>query len=145
MHLPIYIDMEDKKTAVFGLGNVGRRRAEKLRDSGADVKGFDSEEVELEGVEVEKRTISEKNLPKLKEFFLVVASTDDTELNRAITREAKQSGCIVSCAGDFREGDVVFPGFLDTVGDRISITTMGNNPRLTKKIREVLENEFSKE
>lgn len=143
MYLPVYIDMEGKKALVVGLGEVGTRRAKKLADAGADVKGFDTVDKEIEGVETVKKKISIDSLPELSNFFLVVASTDDTDLNRRIVEEASQKGVVASCAGDFNKGDVVFPGFVYRDNEKISITTMGDNPFLTKKIKDVLNREIS--
>lgn len=142
MHLPLYIELKNKKVLVFGLGEVGQRRAKKLRDHGANVKGIDGEEVDLVGVEVEKKRIEKHNIPSLDKYFLVVASTSDKDLNKAIAEKAKSSNVLVSCAGFFEEGDLIFPGLVESEKDKISITTMGDDPSLTKEIKGVIDNEF---
>lgn len=145
MYLPLYIDMKGRDVLVLGLGEVGRRRAKKIRDRGGEVKGIDVKDPEIEGIKFEKKKLKKSNLPDLTDYFLVIASTDDKDLNRAITDKAKDSGVLVSCAGDFKEGDVLFPGVLETEENTISITTKGKDPALTKKLKEVIKDEISRE
>ncbi len=145
MYLPFYMDMEGRKAIVFGLGNVGRRRAERLRDSGADVLGVDKRNIEVEGIDMLQRELSPDSIPSLEDYFLAVSATSDKELNSQIARKAKEDGVLVNQAGDFEDGDLVFPAVVETVKRKISLTTLGNDPSITKKAKELLENEFSKE
>lgn len=143
MYLPLYIDFEGKKVLILGLGEVGKRRARKVRDRGAKVKGIDVKDPGISGIEFEKRELEEDELPDLEDHFLVIASTDDEALNRTIAEKAEEAGVLVSCAGDYEKGDVVFPGVVETHGESISITTKGKDPSLTKRIKEAIKDEIS--
>lgn len=145
MYLPLYIDLSGKKTVVFGLGKVGSRRAEKLRDSGAQVFGVDKRPVEIEGVDMLQREIFPDNIPSLDEYFLVVAATDNRDLNSAIVEKARAEGVLANRTGKFDQGDVVFPAVVETEDEKISVTTLGEDPSLAKKAMELLEIEISKD
>lgn len=85
------------------------------------------------------KTLSAKNIPSLKDYFLVVAATDDKELNEAIARKARRDGVLINRVDDFRDGDVIFPAVVEAKGKIISFTTLGKSPRLSKKFKEMLE------
>lgn len=145
MYLPLYIDMAGRRVIVFGLGKVGRRRAKKLRDSGAEVVGVDRRHVEIGGVDVVRREITPRNIPPLDEYFLVVAATNDRELNFLIAERARAEGALINLVGEFKEGNVIFPAVAETDEKRLSVTTLGNVPSLAKKVKELLEIELSKD
>ncbi|KXB01739.1 hypothetical protein AKJ41_00480 [candidate division MSBL1 archaeon SCGC-AAA259O05] len=145
MYLPLYINMEGRKAIVFGLGNVGRRRAEKLRDSGADVVGIDRRNVDIDGIDTLQRKLTPDSIPPLDDYFLAVAATSDSELNSLIARKAEDEGVLVNQAGDSGEGDVIFPAVTRAGGGKISVTTLGDDPSLAREAKELLENEVSKD
>lgn len=140
MYLPLYVDLRGKKVLIIGLGEVGKRRAEKLLRAGASVTAIDRRKVRVKkGVRFIQKSLRRNNIPSLKEYFLVVASTDDKKLNAAIVRKAKREGCLVNRADLFRDGDVIFPAVVKTGAGIVSFATIGRNPRLSKQIKEVLE------
>lgn len=143
MYLPLYMNLSEKRVLVVGLGEVGLRRARKLREHGAKVTAIDRDSAEIEGVEVLRRELGSENIPDLEDFFLVVAATDDEELNSAIAEEARDEGVLVNLAGDFKGGDLVFPAVTEVRGDKVSFTTLGEDPSLAKTIRELIEDELS--
>lgn len=145
MHLPLYINMEGRNAIVFGLGNVGHRRAEKLRDSGADVVGINRRCVEIDGINTLQRKLTPDSTPPLDDYFLAVTATSDSELNSLIARKARAERVLVNQAGDPGEGDIIFPAVTETGGGKISVTTLGDDPSLAKEAKELLENEVSKD
>jgi len=139
MYLPLYIDFRKKKVLVVGLGRVGRKRAEKLLKFGASVTAIDRKKIKFKKVRLIQRELHPDDIPPLKKYFLVVASTDDGKLNAAIAEKAKREGCLVSRADRFKGGNVIFPAVVETRAGMMSFTTFGKNPKLTKLIKEALE------
>jgi len=143
MYLPLFIDLRGKKVLVVGFGKVGRRRAEKLQKAGALVTVIDRRITSRKkGVKFVQKTLSTKDIPSLKGYFLVVVATDDKELNAAIARKARREGVLINRADNFRNGNVIFPAVVKTKGEIISFTTLGKNPQLSKKFKEMLERGF---
>lgn len=141
--MPLHIDLRGKKVLVIGFGKVGKRRTEKLLKAGANVTVIDQKKMRTKrSVKFIQKNLPRNNLPSLKGYFLVVASTDDKKLNAAIARKAKREGCLVNRADFFRNGNVVFPAIVETSAGVLSFATLGRSPRLSKQIKEALERGF---
>lgn len=144
MYLPILVDLRGKKVLVVGYGKVGKRRAEKLRKAGALVTVIDKRtKAERKNIKFVQASLSTRKIPSLRDYFLVVAATDDKELNEAIAKKAKREGALINRADDFKGGDVIFPAFVRTRDGVISFTTLGKDPGLSKKIQEALSSGLS--
>lgn len=140
MYLPLHIDLLGKKVLVVGFGKVGKRRVEKLSMAGADVTVIDYRKVNVgENTDFIRKKLKPNGIPSLREYFMVVAATDDKKLNLAIVRKARREGCLVNRADRFEDGDVVFPAVAETRGGVLSFSTYGEDPRLSRRVKEMLE------
>jgi precorrin-2 dehydrogenase/sirohydrochlorin ferrochelatase len=77
--------------------------------------------------------------------FMVMATTDDKELNRKIVEKAKQMRCYAYAADDPSVSDFSHPSVInieDTV--QIAISTGGRSPAMARKIRMQAEKVFKK-
>ena len=77
--------------------------------------------------------------------FMVMATTDDKELNRKIVEKAKQMRCYAYAADDPLVSDFSHPSVInieDTV--QIAISTGGRSPAMARKIRMQAEKVFKK-
>jgi len=77
--------------------------------------------------------------------FMVMATTDDKELNRKIVKKAKQMRCYAYAADDPSVSDFSHPSAInieDTV--QIAISTGGRSPVMARKIRMQAEKVFKK-
>jgi len=77
--------------------------------------------------------------------FLVMATTDDKELNRKIVKKAKQIRCYAYAADDPSVSDFSHPSAInieDTV--QIAVSTGGRSPAMARKIRMQAEKVFKK-
>ena len=101
---------------------------------------------------VKKKKIQFKKI-KLKDVgflskynpFLVMAATDDRELNRKIVQKAKKMRCYVYAADDPEVSDFAHPSVInidDTV--QIAISTGGRSPAMARKIKLQAEKVFKK-
>ena len=75
----------------------------------------------------------------LKGHQLVIATTDDKEVNKQVSEEARKEGILVNIADtpalcDFYLGGIVTKGHL-----KIAISTQGKSPTFAKRMREWLE------
>jgi precorrin-2 dehydrogenase / sirohydrochlorin ferrochelatase len=85
------------------------------------------------------------NLDEYGEAILVMAATDDRELNRRITENAKKNRCYAYCVDDPETSDFSHPSIIninDTI--QIAISTGGKSPLMARAIRERLERELPK-
>lgn len=77
------------------------------------------------------------------EPFLVMAATDDKELNRKIVQKAKQMRCYAYAADDPEVSDFAHPSVInieDTV--QIAISTGGRSPAMARKLKNKAEKLF---
>ena len=148
--LPIILDIKDKKTVVFGGGEVAERRTMKILSSGAHVKiisnGFTdnlkkmrSENLELKKTEIEKNSIKEY----LKDADLVLIATDDSKLNDMIEEESHNQGLLVNRCD--KVSDFIIPATLETGGISIAISTSGKSPALTKVLKKRIKKLITRE
>jgi len=75
--------------------------------------------------------------------FLVMATTDDRQLNRKIVEEAKKMGCYVYAADDPKVSDFSHPSVIN-IEDviQIAVSTGGKSPAMARKIRLQAEKVF---
>jgi len=88
-----------------------------------------------------------KNTSFLSKYkpFLVMATTDDKQLNRKIVEKAKKMRCYVYAADDPEVSDFSHPSVInieDTI--QIAISTGGKSPAMARKLRIQAEKVFKK-
>ncbi|MEP9411020.1 MAG: bifunctional precorrin-2 dehydrogenase/sirohydrochlorin ferrochelatase [Candidatus Brocadia sp.] len=145
-YYPIFLNIQDKKCVVVGGGDVAWRKVCSLKDAGAKVTVVSPEfcpELEKEtGIERIKRKYDTKFL---KEAMLVVASTDDGEVNKKIYCDAVERGILVNVVDRPEFCSFIVPSSIMRGDLCISISTGGASPALARNIREFLEKEFGDE
>lgn len=106
------IDLRDKKIIVVGGGPVAVKRVRRLLSFGAIVKIIAKEITEEMGelaqnsrVSLEKREVSKEDI---EDAYLVIAATDNREVNHSVQSWAKQKGILCNRADIATEGDVHF-------------------------------------
>ena len=96
---------------------------------------------------VEFKKVKLKNASFLGNYkpFLVMATTDDKELNRKIIQKAKKMKCYVYASDDPEVSDFSHPSVIniqDTV--QIAISTKGKSPVMSRKIKNQAKKVFKK-
>ena len=85
------------------------------------------------------------NLDEYGQAILIMAATDDRELNRRITENAKKNRCYAYCVDDPETSDFSHPSIIN-ISDaiQIAISTGGKSPLMARELRERLEKELPK-
>lgn len=139
--LPLFIELTGRKVAVFGAGGVGQRKANFFARE-ADVTaiglkfstGFDPR------VRLVKGEIREEMERWVDWADLVVAATDDAELNDAIARAAQEKGKLCNRADGV--STFLIPSLVEKDGYCVAISTLGRSPGMSKFLRLKLEREL---
>jgi precorrin-2 dehydrogenase/sirohydrochlorin ferrochelatase len=76
---------------------------------------------------------------------MVIAATNDAELNRQVSRDAQTKGLLINAVDQPRDCNFIFPSILKRGDLVLAISTSGKSPALARKIREQLEQQFGKE
>jgi siroheme synthase-like protein len=144
---PLFVDMNGRKVLIIGGGNVAERRVKILADFGADITVISPEVTE--NIE---RASSLSNICLLKrEYkmgdvaaaspFLVVAATDERQVNNNIMTEAKNLNIHVSVADCSDECTFCFPAIAESENYVAGLVSKDGNhagvKHTAEKIREV--------
>jgi precorrin-2 dehydrogenase/sirohydrochlorin ferrochelatase len=142
---PIFLKVNTLNILIIGGGNVGLEKLHFLLKSSPNAnvevlaKSFLPETVELakkHGVNLIKRSFKRRYL---KKRHLVIAATDDRELNKKIYINAKKRYLLANIADtpelcDFYMGGIVNKGHV-----KIAISTNGKSPTTAKRLRQFFE------
>ena len=144
----IDLNLKGKLVLVVGGGNESARKIESLLSQQCDIVVV-AEKVEKSikryadagKIILELRKIKNIDfIKKYKQLSLILATTDDCELNREIVLFGKSHGCYVYAADDPEVSDFSHPSVInikDTV--QVAISTGGRSPLMGKTLRERVE------
>ncbi|WEL26585.1 precorrin-2 dehydrogenase/sirohydrochlorin ferrochelatase family protein [Haloferax volcanii] len=148
--IPLVHDLSDETVVVFGGGPVGARKARRFAREArtvvvspafADRDFGDAERVRAAPAPDEVSDWVERFAPAL-----VVAATDDDDVNDAVVAAARDAGTLVNRAdrsGERDAGSVVVPATVEDGDVSVAITTGGASPALSKHLRERVEAELA--
>jgi len=148
-YYPISLNIKGRKCVVIGGGQVALRKVEVLLGHDADVEVISPELcLELLGLAETNRIQAIKREYKtgdLKNAFIAIVATDDSENNHRIAGEARKNSVLVNIVDDAEFSDFIAPSFIRQGDITIAISTSGVSPALARKIRTLLENKFGEE
>ena len=81
----------------------------------------------------------------LKGVFLVFCATDSGKLNREVSREARKRRIMANVVDSPKDCDFISPSLIERGHLKVSISTGGLAPLLSKKLREELEERLGTE
>ena len=155
MFFPLFVNVENKEVLIVGGGKIGGRKAQTLREYGANVTVYSekvTEEAILadENIKVVNKNVSndEAEIRELvKKYFLVVAATDDMELNDRISHVCMSENILVNNVSSKTEMNAMFGAVVKNDEFQIGIGSYGKSCRRSKalkgKVQELID-EISK-
>ena len=152
MFFPLFVNVENKEVLIVGGGKIGGRKAQTLREYGANVTVYSekvTEEAILadENIKVVNKNVShdEAEIKELvKKYFLVVAATDDRELNERISHVCMSENILVNNVSSKTEMNAMFGAVVKNDEFQIGIGSYGKSCRRSKgKVQELID-EISK-
>jgi precorrin-2 dehydrogenase/sirohydrochlorin ferrochelatase len=145
--IPLYHDFTDETVLVFGGGPVGARKARRFAEEARVVvvspafadREFGGAELVREAPDAE----GVRDWIARTDPALVVAATDDADLNAVAASTAREAGALVNRAdrsgGDRDVESVVVPATVEDGSVSVAISTGGASPALAKHLREQIE------
>ena len=137
---------------VVGGGNEGLKKVNALLTQDCKILVISDETnkeieryVKQKKITFKKMKLQNANFLKKYKPFMVMATTDDRELNRKIVAQAKKMRCYAYAADDPVVSDFAFGSVInieDTV--QIAVSTGGRSPAMARKIRLQAEKVFKK-
>lgn len=145
-YYPINLNIQGKKCVIIGGGEVAYRKACSLKEAGAEVTVVCPEPcTELakeKGITLIEKRYDERDLDGA---FLVIAATDDAEVNRNVFQDASKRNVLVNVVDCPELCSFIVPSSVVRGDLCISISTGGASPALAKRIREDLEKTYGQE
>jgi siroheme synthase-like protein len=130
---------------VVGGGSVAARKVEGLCAAGAEVTVVApdvGEAIEAAGVQVERRPY---RAGEAGDYRLVIAATDDPQLNRRVYADAEASGVWVNSADDPENCSFTLPAILRRGPITVTVSTGGHSPALASWLRDQMGDEVGPE
>lgn len=140
-HLPLFISIKHKPCLVVGGGAVAARKTRLLLARGARVTLVaPALGEELAGLRDRLDWRAESFAePHLDDAFLVVAATDNAEVNARVYQLANRRGILVNKADDSKRSAVIFPSIVERFPLQIAFSTGGGAPWLARLLRARLD------
>jgi siroheme synthase-like protein len=153
LETPFYIaclKLKGRRCVVVGGGDIGLEKVEGLLACDADVTLIapvahpELESLAAEGsIEWEKRTYA--GAEDLEGVFMVIACTDDTDVNIAVFDDAERRAMLVNIVDVPPLCNFILPAIVRTGPLAIAISTAGASPALAKRMKREVSELFGEE
>jgi precorrin-2 dehydrogenase / sirohydrochlorin ferrochelatase len=143
---PMFLKLEGKSCLVVGAGKVGEPKIGGLIDTGARIRVITLQASEtVQGwaqagrISLELRAFDARDLDGT---FLAIVATASRALNGSIYREARRRGVLCNVVDVPEYCDFYYPAVVRRGDLQIAISTNGQSPSLSQKLRQQLERQF---
>lgn len=144
-YFPMFINLKDMNCLIVGGGKVALRKVLVLCDFDAAIKVVAEDICEEireisrtnKNITCEKKSFSEQDLEGIQ---LVVAATDNKELNHHISVICRQKNIYINAVDQIEDCGFIFPSYIkegDVVG---AFSSGGKSPVLTQYLKEAMKN-----
>jgi len=148
-YYPILIKLDDRLCLVVGGGQVAGRKTSSLVKAGASVRIVSpeiSEDIKTLVKTGKVEWIKEKFEPRrLDGAFLVIAATDNEQVNQTVCNEAIARSILVNVVDRPDLCTFIVPSVTRRGDLIVAVSTSGKSPAVAKMLRKKLESEFGEE
>lgn len=148
-YYPVNLNLQDRRVLVVGGGVVALRKVKGLLLAGAKVRVIDPHpsvaivRLERSGkIRLMRRRYQRGDLHGVA---LVIAATNDEEINRRVSCEADENGILVNVVDRPELCSFIAPAVVRRGDFLLTVSTGGASPGLAKGIRQELEKVFGPE
>jgi len=151
--IPVFIKLKGFKVCIFGFGEVGRRRLDKIVSGEPEkITVYTKEEVDRETVDYYKNicniqfitcnveNLKDKDIEEIvKEHDFIITAIDERN-NRRIVNIAKRFKKFINSSTFERDVNFIIPAYCYKDGIYFVVYTQGRSPLIARSIRELVEN-----
>lgn len=148
-YFPICLDIAGRHCVIIGGGRVAERKVRALLEHDARITVISPELTEelislheAEGLVWVNRSYQEGDLVGV---FLVIAATDDPEVQQRVYDEANKNNILLNVADVPKWCNFILPATVRKGDLSISVSTGGKSPALASQLRRELEDQFGPE
>ncbi len=136
-YFPMFIELKHRKCLVVGGGQVAFRKAETLKDFGADVSVVAPNILPqiwaMDGVFCLEKMFEEEDAAG---FTFIVAATDDQKLNRHISQICRKRNIPVNAVDQIEDCSFIFPSYVKEGEVVAAFSSGGLSPVTTQYLKE---------
>ncbi|GIW48493.1 MAG: precorrin-2 dehydrogenase [Deltaproteobacteria bacterium] len=148
-YYPVGLDIRGKRCVVIGGGGVAERRVKRLLECKARVlvispcvTPYLKRLIDRGRIEYIPRKYREGDLVGA---YIVIASTDDPEVNSSVAKEARELGILTNTTTSRELCDFIVPSVVRRGKIVVTVSTEGRSPALSQELRARLEKTLGKE
>ena len=144
MLYPINLNIDKMKITIIGGGKVAYRKATNFLNFDKKVIVVSKEFIEeFEEIKEKIEMIYDKYDEKyIEDSFIVIAATNDKKINHEIGVYCNQKGKLVNVVDDKELSNFTVPSYVKRGELLLSVSTGGNSPSLSAKIKRELEEKY---
>ena len=148
MWFPLFVNLKDKKVLVIGGGKVAFKKISKILEYEADITVIaeniaEEKLLELENLRIENNRKIGNNKDEIKklvkEYFLVIAATDNEELNENVAEICDSKGILINNVSSKTRMNVMFGGIVKNDEFQIAVSTSGKNCRRSRAMKSEIQ------
>lgn len=135
-NFPVFLALKERKLLLIGGGDSAARKLPRLLDSGAklvviapQLSATLNAQLEVQPYNYQAR---EWQASDFQPGILVVAATDDPDIDRAICEAAHTAGCWVNVASQPAISSFLIPSLIDRAPLRVAVSSDGSSPVLAR-------------
>jgi uroporphyrin-III C-methyltransferase/precorrin-2 dehydrogenase/sirohydrochlorin ferrochelatase len=153
--LPLFHNLNGKRVIVIGGGEIALRKVRLVAEASALItivaKEYCADLVDIRDSNAKKgihnlelitAPYQQQYIENYPDAVLVIAATNDPELNREVSKHAHQAHMLSNVVDDPGYSTVIFPSIVDRSPIQIAISSGGDAPVLVRLIRTQLESLF---
>ncbi|WGM88845.1 MAG: bifunctional precorrin-2 dehydrogenase/sirohydrochlorin ferrochelatase [Candidatus Bathyarchaeota archaeon] len=149
------LDLKNKQVVIVGGGPEAHRKIMSFLDAGSKIlvvsQNFLDEIHNLH--ELKKIELCQKNIKDANSFIgsfkqvpdVLVAVTNDHELNAQLVKRAKTAGSMVYAVDNTKISDFMLPALAKIDDVRIAVSTSGKSPSMARVLRQRIEKMITKQ
>jgi uroporphyrin-III C-methyltransferase/precorrin-2 dehydrogenase/sirohydrochlorin ferrochelatase len=142
-YMPVFLKLAGRPCLVVGGGKVAARKVAMLKRAGGRVTVVSPaacEEIQAHGRQGEinylERGYQEADMDGMA---LVIAATDDADLNRSVAQQANGAGIPVNVVDSLEDCSFIVPSIIDRSPVQVAVSTGGASPVLARLLKARLE------
>lgn len=146
MYFPMFVDLSQKKITIIGAGNIAKRRVSTLvmfTKNLLVVAPKIDKDIKLMSKQYKFMiSVKEYEIKDILKSDIVIATTNNLNLNNIIYKDCKDLGILVNVCSDKNKCDFYFPAVVQTNDVTIGITSGGQNHKLVRETANKIRNLF---
>ena len=140
-YFPIFINVENVKVLVIGLGCIAARRINVLKNFGAEITVITKEvKTNVENIDIKIKEFEEDDIKEI--YDIVIAATDNNAVNKNIINLAKEKNIkYYNSISDKNDNNFFFPAVIENDEIVCGLTSKnGLNHKIAKQYADILRN-----